>query len=85
MTDLARWPRDDFLGHSCPVGERSLISSIVSVGLEIPQGGSGGGMAWPLNHYLRREAGLGGRQKTAKHIPNLDQPRVGSISLRGTA
>jgi hypothetical protein len=63
MTDLARSLAMIFLGPLMPVEERSLISSIVSVGLEIPQGGAGGGMAWPLNRYLRREAGLGGRAR----------------------
>ena len=63
---------------------------IVSVGLETPQGGSGGGIAWPLNHYPRREAGLGGRVRelailtTARELdtsPALElDPRTG-VSL----
>jgi hypothetical protein len=72
MTDLARGLAMIFLGPLMPVGERSLISPIVSVGLEIPQGGSGGGMAWPLNHYLRREGGLRGR---VRELAILTTPR----------
>ena len=63
---------------------------IVSVGLETPQGGSGGGIAWPLNHHPRREAGLGGRVRelailtTARELdtsPALElDPRTG-VSL----
>jgi hypothetical protein len=54
------------------VGER--ISSIVSVGLEIPQGGSGGGMAWPLPALANAATELSERTPRQDREPLRDDP-----------